>query len=549
MADFTLTALPRLEDFPAEERTCGVRRLLEICHRQQEQLQLQSEQLAFKAELIQSLRDEISILKGEKARPKIKSSNLAKDKDDQNGASAGGGGGGGKRGKPVEKKTKKLEIHDEKIIQPTDIPEGSEFKGYEEYIVQDIEIKPKNTKYKRARYKTPDGQYIVGQLPIELQGSHFGPVLRGYILSQYHQQHVTQNLILRQLLELGVRISEGQLNSILIEGHGEFQAEKDEVLETALEVSSYVGVDDTGARHKGKNGFCTRIGNEFFTWFSSTESKSRINFLELLRATNTDYIIDDVARQYMAEYKLPKPLAELMRKDRTDHDAASWEAHLDSLGIVSERHRRIITEAALVASLTTHGGFSALVIMSDDAPQFAICGFLNALCWVHAERNIKKIIPYSDNNRDAQKLVLDQLWTFYRKLKSYKLSPSEAEKLILQAEFDQMFTQKTCFHTLNLALGALYKNKAQLLLVLDRPEVPLHNNLSENDIRDYVKRRKISSTTRSDKGRESRDCFLSLKKTCQKLGISFWDYLQDRLTHSGKIPRLSVLIRKFAQAP
>jgi Transposase IS66 family len=543
--DFEPRRLPKLEDFPVEERTSAVRLLLEICHSQQQQLQLQSEQLALQAEQIQSLKDEVAILKGEKARPKIKSSNLDKDKDDQNGT----GGGGGKRGKPVEKKTRKLEIHDEVIIQPPNIPEGSEFKGYEEYIVQDIEIKPKNTRYKKARYKTPDGKDIVGKLPIELQGSHFGPILKGYILSQYHQQHVTQNLILRQLLELGVRISEGQLDSILTKGHEEFQAEKEEVLETGLEVSSYVGVDDTGARHKGKNGFCTRIGNEFFTWFSSTESKSRINFLELLRATHKDYVINDVARQYMTEYKLAKPLLELMSKDQTLQDAISWEAHLDSVGIISERHRRIITEAALVASLTKHGIASELVIMSDDAPQFAISGFLNSLCWVHAERNIKKIIPYSDNNREAQKLVLDQLWTFYRKLKSYKLSPSEAQKLILRAEFDQIFKQKTCFHTLNLALGALYKNKAQLLLVLDRSDVPLHNNLSENDIRDYVKRRKISSTTRSDKGRESRDCFLSLKKTCQKLGISFWDYLQDRLSHSHKIPKLSLLIRKFAQAP
>jgi len=435
------------------------------------------------------------------------------------------------------------------VIEPKDIPEGSEFKGYEEYIVQDIEIKPKNTKYKRARYKTPDGKYIVGELPGVVSGTHFGPTLRSYILSQYYQQHVTQNLLLRQLLELGVRISEGQLNFIITEGHEEFHREKEDVLETGLAVSSYVGVDDTGARHKGKNGFCTRIGNEFSTWFSSTESKSRINFLELLRATNTDYVIDDVARQYMTEYQLAKPLIELMLKDQTLHDAALWEAHLDSLGISSERHRRIITEAALVASLTKHGISPELVIMSDDAKQFAISGFLNALCWVHAERTIKKIIPYSDNNREAQKLALDQLWTFYRKLKSYKLSPTNAEKLLLQTEFDLIFKQKTCFHTLNLALDAVHKNKPELLLVLDRPEIPLHNNLSENDIRDYVKRRKISSTTRSDEGRDSRDTFLSLKKTCQKLKISFWDYLQDRLTRSGKIPKLSVLIRKFAQAP
>ena len=101
----------------------------------------------------------------------------------------------------------------------------------------------------------------------------------------------------------------------------------------------------------------------------------------------------------------------------------------------------------------------------------------------------------------------------------------------------------------NLALGRLYDNKAELLLVLERPDIPLHNNLSENDIRDYVKRRKISATTRSDSGRQSRDTFLSLKKTCQKLGISFWQYLQDRLGHKNDIAPLPQLIRSAAQGP
>jgi hypothetical protein len=541
-----LKRLPELEDFPIEERTSAVKMLLEICNFQQEQIQQQAEQLAHQAEQIQNLKDEILILKGEKARPKIKASNLDKDKDDKNNS---GGSNGSKRGKPLDKKTKKLKIHHEEIIEPKDLPEGSEFKGYEEYIVQDLEIKPKNTKYKRARYRTPDGKYVVGELPNAVKGTHFGPTLRNYILNQYYQQHVTQNLILRQLIEFGVRISEGQLNYILIAEHVEFHEEKAELLKVGLEVSGYVGVDDTGARHKGKNGFCTRIGNELFTWFSSTESKSRINFLEHLRATNTDYVIDQVARDYMVKYRVPQKLLALMVKDQTFPSEEFFQNFLSSLPIDYERHEKTITEATLAASLVRHGISSELVIMSDDAKQFAVFGFLNALCWVHAERNIKTIIPYSDDNRAVQNLVLDQIWEFYRKLKNYKLSPSTVRKVILEAEFEQIFKQKTCFQTLNLALKEIYNNKAELLLVLDRPEIPLHNNLSENDIRDYVKRRKISSTTRSDEGRRARDTFLSLKKTCQKLKISFWDYLQDRLSQANDIPKLAVLIKQAAQSP
>ena len=73
-----------------------------------------------------------------------------------------------------------------------------------------------------------------------------------------------------------------------------------------LRYSGYVQVDDTGARHKGKNGYCTHIGNEQFAYFSSTDSKSRINFLELLRAGHKNYMINDEALAYMRRQKLPK---------------------------------------------------------------------------------------------------------------------------------------------------------------------------------------------------------------------------------------------------
>ena len=78
-------------------------------------------------------------------------------------------------------------------------------------------------------------------------------------------------------------------------------------------------------------------------------------------------------------------------------------------------------------------------------------------------------------------------------------------------------------------LARLHANKAELLMVLERPEVPLHTNGSENDLRCQVTKRKISGGTRSDAGRACRDAFLGLMKTCQKLGLSFWDYLGARL--------------------
>ncbi len=115
--------------------------------------------------------------------------------------------------------------------------------------------------------------------------------------------------------------------------------------------------------------------------------------------------------------------------------------------------------------------------------------------------------------------------------------------------FDEIFTTKTHSAPLNEALKRIYNNKSELLLVLERPYIPLHNNISENAIREYVKRRKISGRTRSESGRQCRDTFTSLKKTCRKLGISFWQYLKDRIEKIGFIPDLSELILEQALKP
>jgi hypothetical protein len=541
MITYQLEPLPSLQDFPLEEQTASLKFLLAICQRQQEALISQAELLSLQSEQLQQLRDEISRLKGGNQRPKIKPSNLEPGRKGR-----GRRGSSGKRGKNKRQKTRTLEIHHEKVLEPEIIPEGYRFKGYRDYVVQELEIKANNTLYRRARYETKEGAQIIGSLPAGISG-HFGPILRAYILDQHYKQHVPQGLILGQLLGFGIQISEGQINHIITEDHEVFHQEKAEILTAGLEVSSYINTDDTGARHKGKNGYCTHIGNELFAWFSSTESKSRINFLKLLQASDSSsYTVDDVARSYMLEHSLSQRSLDLLACDITIANEESWYSHLELVGITDKRHQRIATEGALVGTLVNSGIANNLVIVSDDAGQFNVTGFLNALCWIHAERNVNKIIPFSDSNREAQESVQDQIWTFYGDLKAFKVNPDEGTKLDLSKKFDQIFLQKTCFQTLNLALNRIYKNKNELLLVLERPEIPLHNNLSENDIRDYVKKRKISATTRSDTGRQARDTFLSIKKTCQKLNISFWSYLLDRLGNLGQIPPLHSLIRKTA---
>ena len=136
----------------------------------------------------------------------------------------------------------------------------------------------------------------------------------------------------------------------------------------------------------------------------------------------------------------------------------------------------------------------------------------------------------------------------YKDLKAYGLQPDDTQRGELAARFDTIFRQKTGYASLDLALRRLYRNRDELLLVLQRPEVPLHTNGSERDIREQVIRKKISRGTRSDVGRQCRDTFLSLKKTCRKLGLSFWHYLLDRIQGDQAIPPLPVLIRQRAHS-
>ena len=528
--------IPDLPEIPERERTPLVNEILETCS-------FQKEQLALKNEIIQALKDEIARLKGEKPKPDIKPSNLEK-----------GSGSGNNCKKPKKrpgskkrKKNRHLKIHDTISISPDNIPEGSRFKGYDDYIVQDLVIKPYNIRFRMQRWQTPSGEYITGKLPEHIKG-HYNINLIRYILHQYYHADVTQPLILEQLLEFGIDISSGQVNRIINENKDIFHAEKDEILTAGLDISDYVHVDDTGARHQGRNGYCTHIGNELFAWFESTQSKSRINFLTLLRGKHTDYVLNEKVFEYMQAQKLPQKVIQSLTelKLKSFQNEQEWSSALNALDVVRKRHIRIATEGALIGSVLEHGFNPRMVIISDDAGQFNI--FLHALCWIHAERTINKLVGFNEQQRQAVVDIQNQLWKFYSGLKSYKENPCPTFKKELEEQFDQLFTTRTYFASLNLALQRIYKNKSELLLVLQRPEIPLHNNLSENDIRGYVKKKKISGGTRSEVGRRCRDTFSSLKKTCRKLGISLWDYLKDRLSGNNTIPKLSDCMRYKANA-
>ncbi len=506
-------------------------------------VQALEENVRLKAENVE-LREEIARLKGLKGRPKLRPSGMEKAAETAGAGCKRKGRRGAKRGM--------LGINETRILKPDSMPDGARFKGYEDFIVQDIVIMPWTIRYRRERWLLPSGETVLAALPQGIAG-HFGANLKRFVLSQYHQGQVTIPRLAAQLTDWGIEISKRQIVRLLSSRQDAFLKESIEVLRAGLASASWLTVDDTGARHKARNGFCTHIGNDGFAFFATTGSKSRMNFLELLRAGRDDYVINPAALAYMREHKLPlATIARFGDGERRFSGRDAFMAYLQTLGLMDLTVKpdpiQIATEAALWGSIAEQGLLDGTVIVSDGAGQFRIAE--HALCWVHAERLIHKLDTFCKAHVKAKERIRARIWRLYKDLKAYAQAPTPRRARQLERRFDAIFSTETGFATLDRLLARLRAQKDELLMVLKRPDIPLHTNGSENDIRCQVTRRKISAGTRSDEGRDARDAFLGLMKTCAKQAISFWDYLGDRLgvLEAPAVKWLADLVRQHAAA-
>jgi hypothetical protein len=236
------------------------------------------------------------------------------------------------------------------------------------------------------------------------------------------------------------------------------------------------------------------------------------------------------------------------RRPPLSHDFEAGTGLQHPLSTLQERRRRRPRKTRFRLAGCAFAGRGSNPL--DRVERFPVTSFLLPrtfpdASWVHAERLIHKLDAFNEAHRAAQQAVRGQIWDLYRDLVAYKNAPSSSAKAELEARFDAIFQQRTGFATLDKLLKRLRANKAELLVVLDRPEIPLHTNGTENTIRDYVTKRKVSGGTRSDYGRDCRDAFLGLLKTCKKQGVNFWDYLGARLKvpNAIDVPSLPALVK------
>jgi len=502
-----------------------------------------SEALAMQRVENQALKDEIARLKHLPPRPPLKPSGMDKATDRPEVWAEGEKGKASKRRRGPG--VSKLSI-DRTVTLTVKPAAGARHKGYEEIVVQDLMLRAETTLYRRERWRTPDGDTLTAPLDTGIVGG-CGPHLHRLVLMLHFQGQMPCERIVELLAGLGLAISKRQVVRLLIAKLDRFRAEDAAVLRAGLIGAPFVTVDDTGARHAGKGCFTTHIGADRFAAFRTGPGKSRLAFLSRLLGGAARYVINAAALAYMRAGNLPRDVIDRLAGHALQAfgSHAEWMGHLHALGLTDLRVTpdpvRVASEAALWGAIEAEGLLGGAVIVSDDAGQFRVGE--HALCWVHAERLIHKLIPANDKQRNAVEVAKRMVWWFYRQLKDYKLAPNPMRAAELSARFDRIFRRRSGYATLDRLLKRLLGRKHELLRVLNRPDIPLNTNASENDIRAFVTKRKISGGTVSDKGRQARDAMLGLAKTCKKLKIPFFDYLGARLGIPGRhIPNLATLV-------
>jgi len=275
--------------------------------------------------------------------------------------------------------------------------------------------------------------------------------------------------------------------------------------------------------------------------------------LETLCQEELKFTFNAESFQLMTKLGLPNKhlstLQDMLSSDMTTR--AEIDLILDQLFPSSKKkkqkkNRKIILESAAIVF------YKALpnaieYLMCDDAPQFNNIAKHKALCWIHEGRHYKKIKPIVPLHRGILDDFTDEFWSFYRELRAYKASPTIEKSQELSAKFDEVFTKKTGYEQLDDRIAKTYAKREMLLLALEFPFLPLHNNPAELGARVQARHRDINLQTKNVKGTKAKDTFATLVQTARKLNVTFFEYIKDRLNKTYAMPSLASLIQLNSQ--
>jgi len=413
-----------------------------------------------------------------------------------------------------------------------------------------LRIGTDNVKFRKEKYYAAStGQTYLAPLPAGYRGE-FGPNLKSLCLLFSHLCNVTEPKIADLLANMGIVISAGQISAWLTGAYPQFQEEKQAIVEAGLGSSAWQHMDDTGTRVDGENQHCQIICNPLYTACFTTARKDRLTIIDVLRNERERiFRINAEALDLLRRFGVSQRVVERVGQLPFDQDWSEGEFErrlAEQIPDLGPGARSRIVEAAALAAYHAEAGHVRLLIC-DDAKQFKLVADELALCWIHDGRHYQSLEPCLPQHREWLEAFRKRYWDFYKQLRAYQQAPTQERAAQLREQFDELFSTVTGYDALDQRILKTKADKTYLLMVLEHPEIPLHNNPAELDARLRVRKRVVSYGPRSAAGAKAWDAMETLLGTARKLGVNFFQYIRDRVSGARQMPSLAELIQQRAK--
>jgi hypothetical protein len=495
----------------------------------------------------QQLRDELARLKGGSGKPDLKPSIPASPPPDHSSERE-------RRTPNPRHKGRKIGILTPTrtvpcVVDPASLPPGAIRHGTTEVIVQDLLVQPEIIRFVREIFLVPSsGQTITAALPDGYYGE-FGPHIQALTLTLGHGANVSQPSLLTFFQDAGIVIGKGTIARWLRDDRTFWQADAQAIHQAGLASTDWQATDQTPTRVDGQNETCHVLGNPFFTVYQTRPGGTRQDVLAVLWGQEPVFRLNADALAWLEASSISRTLiaqlAAILAWD-TALTATALTSQLDAAGVLlGPQQRQQVWDALAIAAYHAQRDVPIVRrLLSDDASVYDLLTDAHALCWVHDGRHYAKLAPVVPAHRALLAAFQTDYWIFYRQLVAYRTVPTTTERDRLLLRFDELFTRRTGYLALDERIAKTRAKQALLLLVLDHPSLPLHNNDMELAARRRVRKRDVSFGPQSRAGAQAWDTFQTIIATATKLGVRVYAYFLGRLTAPASTPTLADHIRE-----
>jgi hypothetical protein len=386
-------------------------------------------------------------------------------------------------------------------------------------------------------------------LPAGYHGQ-YGPGAKSLCLLFSHLCNMTEPKIADVMDDFGLVISSGQISAWLTGAYPGIQEEKQAIVEAGLASSPWQHIDDTGTRVNGENHHCQILCNPLYGAYFTTPHKDRLTIIDVLRnGRSRVFRINEETLDLLRRFGVSKGVVGRVGQLPFHQDWSQEELQrrlTEQMPDLSEATGRKVMVAAALAAYHAESGHVRLLVC-DDAKQFQLVADQLALCWIHDGRHYQSMTPCVAQHREWLEAFRERYWDFYKQLLAYRKDPAPQRAEQLRENFDELFSTVTGYDELDQRIARTQADKTYLLMVLEHPEIPLHNNPAELTARTRVRKRVVSYGPRSQAGARTWDAMETLLITARKLGVNFFQYIRDRVSGAMQMPSLADLIKQRAE--